>query len=908
MKKLIYLSILFSVFSSLVHAEPAPDFRLIVTGGLQGIHTGHEAFYASPLFRLGSTSPIQIKNAQFEAYAAKNTIYFSDHPIDLNKLIQAVPSAPKKSINAIDASQLFDFKINSSNLIDFAEDSLRRELGGVSRKVVYETVTMDSHTLYAVDVSTEQTGVYWASKLNEIGKVNAVFAVDPAGQEYYFFPRDFGSTQKTFKLVDQLLKTDTSIPTRYVDLGNALTGSDRESLATAIEMSQLLQARNPAALALGRYDLNMLSEIPDQTPYIGALTGENAPPTSRRIRIGKSEVRFLAIGEISELASGFLGQDLKLLTTRQSIERIKFKGDDLVIALSENRDSAAEAIEYPILDMVLSLSTVRGGSLPASDDINLEGNEAVGVRTVAPLVRISSSDVTEVSVWSSAPGQIRRILVKRHPIVGETAVQESFYTPALSQKNWKESDFETLLSNILLNAHPNSELVMIEKRISPTPIDSSLPMPLAENLIAPQGRGIEINLGGYYLKQVLKAIQKDQFDPPVIVTNTLQREISESESYKIVVSEKVLAAISDFIARESLFASTSNPSSSVQTALLESNKDAHKFLAELRKREDKSSDSLDDRYQLLKSAPSMAELVRHGIEQKTPLEIRPERSVLLFDISDLDFGLKLNTVNNNLSNWQLEANTNTNASFDENRFWDPNLLNVLFYGKAGLYYLMPKFETGLVGSIKYYQPNQDNANARTPGEIQKIRPGKDSVKLEAEARLPIQAYVSPLTRLTYETQLWPNPLFTGLPEQYWPRRVHDMRLFLGVSRKPRLGYELFRIGALLGYDFSRDTPNQSFGAGFELGGAYRYNWRYFGFKIESNFRKLFPIVDNPDRGRMGIVWLTDASISVPIIAGFSASAMTNLTIGERMDNPWTYGVGAVFGLALSYGNRFKWLI
>ena len=902
MKKLIYLNLVFLALNSLAHTEPAPDFRLVVTGGLSGVHQGNEAFYDSPLFRLGSSCPVKIENAVFKAYSAKNTLYFSDAPIDLNQLIEAIPEAPVKNFLALDASQLFGVKAAVGELLNFEQNAIRRELGGITSKTQYEAVKIGEHWVYAVDFSLEQSGVYWPSKLDEIKFVNAVSATDSKNQKFYFFPRDFRSTQKTFELVDKLLKNASGIPTRFVDLGNALTGSDHENLSTAIEMSQLLQSRNPAALALGRYDLNILSELPDQTPYIGALAGKNAPPNSKRVRIGQNEVRFLAVGEISDIASGFLGEDLKILTTRQSIERIKYKKNDLVIALSENRDSAAEAIEYPILDMVLSLSKVRGGSLPASDDIDLEGNKTLGVRTVAPLVRISSSDVSEISVWINSPGQIKRILIKRNPIVGSVSTQSSFYTNVLPQKNWQETDFQTLLSNILLNAHPNAELVIIEKRIPTTPIDTGLPMPLAENLIAPQSRGIEITLGGTYVKQILKAISKDQFDLPVTVTNTLEREVSESETYKIVVSEKVLAAISDFIARESLFASSSNPSASLQAALQESNKEAHKILAQLRPRENKSSDSLDDRYQLLKSSPSMFELVRQGILEKTPLEIRPERSVLLFDISELDIGIKGNAVNDNLLQWQDQANAkNSKATFDENRLRDPGYFNLLFNTKIGLYYLMPKLETGLIGSIKYYQNKQD-------GDKPNQKPQKDSVKIEAEARFPIQAYVSPLTRLTYDTQLWPNSILTNLPEGEWPRRVHDMRLFLGVSKKPRLGYELFRVGALLGYDFSRDTFSQSFGAGFELGGAYRYNWKYFGFKIESNFRKLFPIVNNPDAGRMGIVWLTDASVSVPIIAGFSATAMANLNIGERMDNPWHYGTGFVFGLALSYGNRLKWLI
>lgn len=908
MKKLIYLSgIVLLSFNLLGLESLAPDFRLVVTGGLHGIHAGHEAFYNSPLFRLGKDSPLQIKDAQFEAFGAGETVYFSSSKIDLDKLIQAIPNGLKKQFTGVMASQLFGIKMTSEQFADFSDDPVRRELGAVSHQLNYETVIVGKSLVYAIDMSLDQKGVYWASKLDEIKKVNSIYGTGSNSEQYFFFPRDFRSTKRTFELVDQLLKKENNGPARYVDLGNTLTGNEHENLDDAIEMSSLLQSRKPAALALGRYDLNVVSQLPEQSAYIAALEGINAPAGSRRVKIGNSEIRFLALGDISDLASSFLGSDLKPLSTRQSIERVKFNHDDLVIGLSENRDSAAQAIEYPLLDLVLSLSDVRGGSLPSIDDINLSGNELSGVRTVAPLVRVSSSDVTEVSVWLSGPGQIKRISIRRHPIVGNASKQDTFYEAALEKKNWNESDFEKILSNVLLNAYPKSELVIIEKRISPTPIDSTLPMPLAEALIAPMGRSIEINLGGYYLNQILKAIKKNQFDIPVVVTNTLEREILPIESYRLVVSEKVLAAISDFIARESLFASSSNPSSSLQVALQESNKEAYKLLAELRKRENKSSDSADNIRTLLRSSPSLTELVRAGILEKSPLNQRPDRSILIFEISDLDVGLKMNAVNDTLTSWQSGGKGDSKLAFDENRFWDPKYINLLLNAKVRLDYIMPRVETGLVTSIKYYQPNEDKPNAKTLKEVNEARPGKDSVKLEGELRLPVPFYVSPLFRLTYETQIWPNSWFTAIPEQYWPRKVHDMRLFLGVSKKPKLSYELFRVGALLGYDFSRHNANQSFGAGFELGGAYRYNWRYFGFKIDSAFRKLFPIVDNPDAGRMGVVWLTDLSVSVPIVAGFSVSAMSSLNIGERMDTPWTYGMGAMFGMALSYGNQFKWL-
>ncbi|MES2504938.1 MAG: hypothetical protein V4534_08690 [Myxococcota bacterium] len=914
MKKSIYRSLFLVNLAVAANASllpnPPPDFRLVVTGGLNGYHTGQEQFYDSPLFRLGSNCPFTITDAAYETYASGDTLYFSSDPIDLKKLIEPASHVSSPFFLGLDASQFFGIKRAAGHFIDFDTGTLNRELGGVVKKTHYQVRKVGAALVYAIDFSLNQKGVYWPRDLGEIRKIWGALGKNSSGEEYYFFPRDFRSTQKTFELVDNLLERDGP-NARYVDLGNALTRSDFENIDMANEMHELLQARDPAVLAMGRYDLSALSEIPTNNAYIAALRGKGAPPVSRRVAIGKTEVRFLALGDISDFASGFLDPELKPLTTRSSIEGIKFNQEDLVIALSENRLSTFKAIEYPILDMVLSLSWLRGGSLPARDDIVLEGNEREGVRSVAPLVRISSSDVTEISVWKSAPGHIKRVLIERHAIVGGLSHTEpTTNTLVLPRKKWTDQDYDSMLSNILLNVYPNSEIVIMEKRISKTPIDAALTARLAESLIAPTGRAIEIKLGGTYVNQVLKAIKKNRFDLDVVVTNTLQRGVNESETYKLVVTEKVLAALSDFIARESIFAGSSNPALSVQTALSESNKDAMKFLTELRKREDRSSASLDDRYNLLQSSPTMVQLVRAAIYENKTLEARPHRNVLVFDVSDLDFGFKFNATNSNLAAWQKDAKTNTKLAFDESRFWDKNYRNFLLYTKIGLYYVMPKLELGLIGSVKYYHPDQqkDNAIAQTADEIGAIRPQKDSVKMELEALLPTKVFISPLGRLTYETQIWPNALLTDLEPKYWPKRVHDVRLFLGVTPKPRLGYELFRVGALIGYDFSQDSTKQSLGFGFELGGAYKYDWRYFSFRVDSNLRKLFPIVNNPAPLRMGVVWLTDAKIEIPIVAGFSASALTGITIGERMDTPWSYGVGAMFGMALSYGNRMKWLL
>ncbi|MBH1988918.1 MAG: hypothetical protein I8H75_01005 [Myxococcaceae bacterium] len=913
MKKSVFLSVVFLSCQILalqpLSATERPDFKLIVTGGLLGLQSGREGFWSSPLFRLGPEAALTIQDATVQAYSFGDTVFFSEHSIDLEKLLVAARPSATRSIQGLIAAQLYGVALTDGGLSSADSDAFSRELGATQTRFQVQPVPILGQVVFAVDLSLNQSGVQWPSRVKEFSRVDGVLAVQKkAGRSYYFFPRSFQSTQRTFEFVDRFLKNGNGIPTRYVDLGNALTNSEHETLDSAIEMSRLIMARDPAALALGRYDLNVLMGLPEKSAYIGAFTGTGAPSGDRKVRIGDQDIRFLALGHLSDVAAGFLKKDWRSISIAESIARVKLTDPDLVVGLSENSLSAAQAIEYPALDLVLSLANVRGGVLPTEDDIHLRGNEQLGMRSVAPLVRVASSDVTEVSVWLSKPGQIRRVLVKRHPIVDGVASRKSFDQPVLAKKNWKQKDFENLLGNVLLNAYPDSELVIVEKRAAPTAIDAALPMPLAEKLIAPHGRSIKIKLGGYFLKKILTAIKKDQFELNVLVVNTLKRPVSSTEVYQLVVSERVLAAISHFVARENLFASTSNPSQSLQVAMQESNREAHKIFFQIRKRESRETQSIDERTRLLEAAPSMRELVRVGILDFAWTEKRPERSVLLFEISDLDLGLKLNSVNTTLLHWQEEGKANSQIAFDENRFWDSNYLNYLFNVKSGLSYLSPKVEASLTGSVKFYQSNADKPNAKTMKEVQGARPGKDSVKLEAEVRVPVPVYVSPLFKLAYETQLWPNALLTKIDPQYWPRRVHDMRLFLGLSRRPAMSFELFRAGALLAYDFSRDRPAQSFGLGFELGGGYRYNWRYFGFKVDSSFRKLFSMVSDPAPGRMSMIWLTDASISVPIVHGFSVSAMSNLNIGERMDMPWKFGVGLVFGFALSYGAQFKWLL
>jgi hypothetical protein len=413
-----------------------------------------------------------------------------------------------------------------------------------------------------------------------------------------------------------------------------------------------------------------------------------------------------------------------------------------------------------------------------------------------------------------------------------------------------------------------------------------------------------------------------------------QREISDAEDYRIVVSERVFFAIDRFMSRESLSAMRSLPSSSLQTALIEGGKETLKILAEIRKRDSRDNPDIGESRALFAASFPIADLIEGPLEKglsskevTTLIKDSDGRVVrtLILEISDLDLGLKLNAANDTLMQWQDEAKRpNANPGFTEPRFWDPSYSQKLFYAKINLRYIGTIIESEVGVNIKFFQPNTEEQPLDSRGvprpltrdDIKNIRPAKDSVKVEGEVRVPFRRLfdepptgfwdLGPFARATYETQIWPNSWLTSLHEDLWPHRVNDIRLLLGLSAKPLASDEVLRLGAVLDYDFSRSVPLQSFGYGLEIGGQGKWNVGFLSFKLESVLRQLFPIA-TPDVSRLGLVWLIDGKVEVPIYGAFSLSLLANTTLGTRMHEPLKPGYSVLFAFALSYSDRLKWL-
>jgi hypothetical protein len=984
---LFLLSFLFSLFGLTEKMEKPADFRLIITGGIMGVHGGDDAFYDSPLFRLSDVvdaefGPFVIENASFMSFRYNDVLYFSFEKIEKNTLMQNVETPKilkqKGTVQGLLGAQAMGFAFDQVGMIDQLNDNaLRRELGSVYGQFNWELHQIGNVCVFAVDISGKNNVITWPKQLAEINDVEAVIGLYPkVKKRTVFFPRSLAPTSRVFGVVDRLLAQRSQIPTRYLDLGNALLSSADESLAAAKQTHALLMARNPIVLGASRYDLSALLQEPallEKSPYILSLRGLSGAQQSRIEKMGNIKIQFSALGDIDKLARGFFPRGVSSLTVSESIQKSGASAGqaDLVIGLSDNSNTAGLAISSPVFDAVLSLVSDVKGALPAQDNIDLQKNHQEGLHSVAPLVRVSALDVTEILVWANKNGYIDRLEIKRYPAVDsgpEAKDAEEIFNfnqsllaiepqglPIKQIKGvtqaWIQSDFDNILGGILLKAQPDTELAIIEQTLSATPIYSAIGYKQAQNLLDRPGRAVWLSLKGKQIKRVLKASKQNQFGLPIVLIGgdynkyTIgQREIEDNELYRVVVTEKVLFALDRFVQREGLFAKSILAASSLQTSLFEGSRDSLKILSELRKREDGNDASIGEKWDLLGASLTISEIVQAALvagaspKEEDVLRGNPlgkRRRTLIFDVSDLDFGLKFNHTNDVLLGWQDYAKT-SGTSFTESRFWDPNYLNMLIYTKAALRYYGPWIDTELSFSEKFFRANSlsggeeselNDTLAKNAWEkvdeikfkkiADKLRPVKDTTKITGEIRLPFNKLAShPIlpalglgvfASVIYETQIWPNVWMNPVPPQYWPQRVNDGRFMLGLSGRPQAVIDMFQISGVFGYDFSRSSPMQSLAAGLEIGGSGKWNIGALIFKLESSVRKMFPF-DGPEKGRMGLFWLTDSKLEVPIYGGFSLSALLNFTVGAQMDNPWDLGSNTLFGLALSYGGNFKWLL
>ncbi len=940
-----------------VFAGEHPDFRLIVTGGLAGIHEGHKAFYESSLFHLGGLGDVVIKDTSRHVFEYHGTIFFSNidiTPSDIVACAQKGATGAYGKFDGLVGQAIFGMALAEDGFSPaVAEDSsVVRELGAILVSMRWEVRSLGNQKIFAIQTGSDSLSPQWPTQLDDIDALPAVFAtVGKKKQKFAFFARSLGATARAFGIVDELLNKNKDIASYYVDLGNSLLSVDNGNEKMAKDVQKLLQARHPVLLAASTLDISALQYDPNilqgKNPYIIAARGGELP-ISRLVDLNGVYAQFSALGTLSPESQALLPKGTMALPISEAIlkaqEEGQRRGADLVFGIADTSDAVGAAMASPVFDALFALVSGQKSALPAADDMDLQHNLENGLRSVAPLIRVSSSDVTEVSFWVDREGHIRRLRIERHPVVGDgveakdaedfteqLAPPDDIWLPGLPARSsvteeeteWTRHDLENMLGQILIDAS-GAEMAIVEQIAVPSPMTAALTLPVAQALLERPGHQVTFEVSGKYLKRIIKLLEANQFERPVTMVGGSSREptvslrgIVNTEWYKMVTTEKVLLEIHRFLLHQSVIVENDVASTLVNDAL--GQRASLKILSSLKERDLSDSPALADWRDLVLGRPYIASIIHDrllaGVSIATCQEWLKHAygkalSSVILDISDFDLGIKFNASNQTIQRWRKTED----FKVPDSRLDIPQYLHVLLNARAMLKYNTRYLDTDLTGTTKFYQTDGTQA------------PSSDNTRADLQFRIPFErvlnlvpgsAYLSPVVRLSYETQIWPVSFLTSVPSSKWEEmgwlpRNKNAYGFVGVSMRPikESDDDTLHVGAVSRLNvnnLSGSDPRQAWDFGFESAGQGKWSYGPFTFKLTGLVDLFFPIVEKPANNKLGIIMGLTGKIEFVVWQYLSVSVLADIYAGSLMVSRSDFGVSAIGGLAISYGQRFKWM-
>jgi hypothetical protein len=945
-----------------VPQSPKSKMRFIVTGGLEGVQDGYRPFYEHQLFRLGTSagakSPFVIDDSNVRVWRTDDTVFFSDAKLDAHMLVEAGHAAvvDQGSHEALAGHAFFGIGLDEAKAVwrDLKSSYLKRELAAYAAKVHWERRDIGGKAIYALAAAFPRVPLRWPTNASQIyGAPGVIGREKGKSGRILLVARPSSSTARVFGVIDSLLHAKRDTPTRLIDIGGSLGASRGIKAEEANRLKKLFLKRDVAVMGTELYDFALMAKeasIFNDIPALSPIVHSDFPPRDRTIQMGSKKVQFLAIDQITPDAFAYLPKDVSNPAWpelfEQAHDRREKAAADLVFAITNSSKGAAVVSRSPIFDAVLTTVSGKRGAL-ASENINFADNIKGKERSMAPEIKISPNQVTELEIiYRVDTDDIESIQVTRHELVDDGPMaQDAKEAMEISNRAHRlfeeilpmrtdvskdrafygEVDFDNIIGAVLLRSSPEAEIALVDKESDlPTPIFSGLSRPLAETLLSRPGQAVTFAIWGKSIKKLFKLMQKKSFEVPfVVVGGTLKgptinkRAVINTEMYTVIATEKVFNAIVNMVEKDLHLMSTINIAAVIGDTIAD--KEPLKSLEAVKRQVGREEVIADDRRDLVADTPSVSEVVAEGL--KTPLsgeQLRTSfktvggesRHTFALDLEDLELGFSMNQVNNGLSAWQNKEidDKGHTYSLPENRLRDATYFHLLINAKLALQYFGPYLDSELLSVVRYSQTEFLKTDKY-------YRPVKDKVAFDWSFRIPLERMVekprewtpTPLVRFSFDTSIWPNAWMSPGPEPWLPRILIG-RIFVGSALKPLWGKEVLRAGVVYSYNFNKRDSAQASDLGGEISGDYKWFLGPVGLKLETVLRWLNPFVAVPDPDKLALYWDTGARVDYALGAGFSVVAFADGVVAQAM-NPVVaqYGTSIITGLALSYGNRFKWL-
>lgn len=884
------------------------DARLILTGGHGGLHDGLNAFFRSPLFRVGRSVPLRVQDATRRALVSSDAIFFrAESTLDVTTLMGAADAEKKgEAARVFVGPTTMAFAPASGTLDGAAANLVRRSMSAVNKTLAVEVAVVDGATIYGVALN-EGEAVQWPDAsvpLTSVPAASATFEREEDGKAkpVFLVARRHASTPRLFGELDRLLAKDRS-HSAFIDVGGTLTSGEDAAVATIEAATTLVKARNPLAMAMGRSELVALANAPATVRELPTVVAADnmQMPTHRMMTLGKTRVLVVAVGGLGRQAKGLLPKGASPHATAKSValaqELAAKENADVVVGIALSSAGERAALRASIFDVVLHLTSSKVGGLPAQDLIDVRRNHAAGTGASATLVRHSRSDVTEIKLWRSERGGLETLSIGRTPIVGE-GPEAADALVAIQERNarrgwvahegeglvargkldgnaraWTGTDLTRLLGS-LIRTTTNADMAIISVLEDPLAVEGRIPLALARSWLSTDGRLRKTRVSGEKLAEIFQALSVGGLDGRFYVNGASrssktvrERPIVALEHYDIVYSPELAPALQERgvkIEADELADDERLPhvGKLVQGALLAGIG------------EEQAQDALDN-------ADGVAE------------------HVFVAELADVALSTSLHRIQGNENFGQVR----------DSRVLTPNYWAIGINGRATLAYDGPYNYSALVASSQFSRQEQEG-----DGKIV-IQEARDTLLFEAESRLLLKRLLDssprftpePGLRVSYQTEWTPNLVEDADGTVTEQKRRAELRGFAGVTLRPTPLFEEVRAGAIVENDFASDAAGA-----LEWGGeaALRGNYTFWKLQIsvESFLRGYIPDPENDTPDDLLVVGQAITRVELPVVFGLRLGLFADayLAAGKvpEVRGPTT---SLIVGASLSYGERLKFV-
>lgn len=911
MKKFLLL-LMTALFSTLIMAKE--ELRLVISAGALAEFDPYTAFYNSRLFRGDPKPPLMIVNGHAKAFETKNTLFYAADELTVADIIAAKEVKDAGTNQALSGNSYQAFLLRGT-----IPDEVTRYVGAESGRFAFEARQAGSKLILGFSKSHSAKKVVWPTRIDEISSTPAVTISDDKDSFLCIVKaRRVGDLANKLAVIDALTNK-TSEANSFIDLGS------NHGMPLSEGALQALKKRNPLIFP-GTTEIATLVQAPETLginavyPVLGHY---------RRTTTIKNRVLNWWSARGNERLWPIFNSLGAPITVSAMIDEMKRASVDPERALNIVRvfseEAAKEAARSVYVDLVLLVAQDPFLQLPSREVIELKKAKTDAYEQIAPIVKVSYLDISEVTIFGPTAHNVDRVEIVRHSVSDEQPLAKDIGMPsymanlaALPARSdlagggaWSSADLEKVLGGILLR-DSGADIAVFESKNNYTPILGPVSFELAKSLVSPGGNMITMTLSGKQIKRINKLIGQQALNKQLTVYGMdtkagriAKRSLNDNEKFSVVLSEAALRELFGVSMLGGLGDEHAIRAPYIEAIYGPPLKDLFFIAGPRIIPVSDTADRIALAVNEIQAGRSIDEAISAWFAHKNLQALQgfldeakgKPHHVLTFDLSYFDLGISKNLTNATYGTYQkgelLPTSRGAVAPFT----------HVFIFTKSVLNYDAPSLITSLSSEIKYLYIKDD-------------KPEKDKAKLGLKFRLPWERSVfndsstvlSPLLKLAYEVKLY--PLFTtGEPEQKF-----DTLLGFNVDFT-KLGFNI-DVGAVMTNNLkpskSADGSKKSksftdatdFGPGVNLSGK----WPLFGpvelsSEIASYYLFALPNTTIPNKQALGVegaVWLRLARFY-----DFSISAVSDFLVATLQNDPSRFAVSSIFGLTLSYGRFFR---